>query len=377
MRSGRQDRQEFLSYLDGPPCGSKNRDIMKTLATKSAMKRFVGILLIVGLFAANGYSYGPRGHRLVGAIADKRLAKNAAVAAKVSKLLGGLSLATVATFPDSIKSWDPCGGHPGNSPVTSVKRINKELHAFVKANPCNGNPSHREFHFTDVPVVGHEKYADGTVGRSQFDIVHMIPFCIRVLKGTEPANNPRAITKSVAVILLAHYLGDIHQPLHVGAEYFDKDGKPFEPTASNPGFADQGGNKLTLFLLAGSGTQSVGNLHGFWDTGAVNAALGNTPDTTVAQQLADSEPVNWKLTGDTENWAEAMANDILPIAADAHERLNFKNIKITTGAHDIISGDAVEKKKSVSYQKFAGDTVKGEIQKGGWRLAALLEELLQ
>jgi hypothetical protein len=340
------------------------------------LKRFISILLVVGLLAVNGYSYGPRGHRLVGAIADKRLAKNAAAAAKVSKLLGGLSLATVATFPDSIKSWDPCGGHPGNSPVTSIKRINNELHAFVNANPCNGHPSHHEFHYTDVPVVGHEKYADGTVGRSQFDIVHMIPFCIRVLKGTEPANNPRAITKSVAVILLAHYLGDIHQPLHVGAEFFNSQGKPFEPTASNPGFADQGGNKLMLTLLAGSGTQSVGKLHGFWDTPAVTAAFGNTPDTTVAQQLADNEPQNWKLTGDPENWAEALANEILPIAFDAHERLTFKNVKTQAGAHDIISGDAVEKKKPLSYEKFAGATVKGEIQKAGWRLAELLEQVV-
>ena len=58
----------------------------------------------------------------------------------------------------------------------------------------------------------------------QWDIVHMMRYCIAVLKGEEPENNPRGITKPIAIILLAHFVGDIHQPLHVGAEYFDAHG---------------------------------------------------------------------------------------------------------------------------------------------------------
>jgi len=53
----------------------------------------------------------------------------------------------------------------------------------------------------------------------------MINYCIGVLKGTVHQPNVRKITPSVAVILLAHYVGDMHQPLHVGAAYFDDDGK--------------------------------------------------------------------------------------------------------------------------------------------------------
>ncbi len=106
-------------------------------------------------------------------------------------------------------------------------------------------PCHNEFHYTNVPVFGDDKYADAEVGTREFDIVQMIPFCIRVLKNQEPQPNDRAITRSVAIILLAHYLGDLHQPLHVGAEFFDASGKPFEPSKTNKGFGDQGGNKLT------------------------------------------------------------------------------------------------------------------------------------
>lgn len=343
------------------------------------MKKLVTLLLIICLFSLNALAYGPRGHFLVGAIADKRLAKNKPVAKKVKTLLDGLTLAQVASFPDAIKSWDDCGRPPKNAPVTSKKRINDELRAFLNANLCSSNPSHHEFHFTDVPVFGDEAYADGQVGRGKFDIVQMIPFCVRVLHGDEPETNDRAITKAVAVILLTHYLGDIHQPLHVGAEFFNASGKPFEPSTSNPGFADQGGNKLTLFTFVGGKLKSAGKFHSYWDGQTVNNAFGTAADTTVAKKLAAQEPSGWKLTGGPETWAEQMANDILPLARTAHERLEFENINVVSGAHDIKSGQAKELHKSGQkfYAVWAAGVVKKEIQKGGWRLAALLEETLQ
>jgi hypothetical protein len=343
------------------------------------MKKVIPLLLAICLFSTNVLAYGPRGHFLVGAIADRRLAKNKPVAKKVKQLLDGLTLAQVASFPDAIKSWDGCRQPPGNAPVTSKKRINDELRAFLNANLCSSHPSHHEFHYTDVPVFGGEDYGDGTVGREEFDIVKMIPFCIRVLKGEEPETNDRAITKTVAVILLAHYMGDIHQPLHVGAEYFNAAGKPFKPSTTNKGFADQGGNKLTLFTLVGGKLKSTKkSLHSYWDGQTVTKAFGVTPDSTVAKLLASQQPANWQLTGDPETWAEQMANDILPLAREAHERLSF-DVKSVAGADEIKSGIANEKKKTGGrlYATWSAGVVKKEIQKGGWRLAALLEETLQ
>ncbi|HXU38226.1 MAG TPA: S1/P1 nuclease [Blastocatellia bacterium] len=339
------------------------------------MKKLTTTLLMVALLGISVYGYGPRGHGLVGAIADKRLATNPTIKTKVDTLLDGLTLQQAATLPDSIKTWDtrPDGFH-----VTGHPTIETQLRAFVAANPAGGKPSHHDFHFTDVPVAGDETYASGTVGREPFDIVHMIPFCIRVLKGEEPETNDRAITKAVAVILLVHYMGDIHQPLHVGAEYFTSKGKPFEPSETNLGFADQGGNKLTLFLLSNGKATSAKGLHGYWDGQSVTTAFGSTPDDQVAQKLASSQPPNWKLTGGVETWAEQLANDILPIARTAHTRLSFTLIKSTKGKKDIDSGRATEKKTTgLSYKNFAGVTVSNEIQKAGWRLAALLEEALK
>src|SRR5580765_337164 len=352
------------------------------------MKKILGTLLAFSLFAGSALGYGPRGHQLVGAIADRRVAKNATTKAKVRELLFGLTLERAATLSDEIKTWD--FNPNGFSLPKKYKELEDQLRAFVKANPNPkkgqqnppGVPSHHEFHYTDVPVVGNEQYSPRTIGRSESDIVHMIPFCIRVLKGQEPENNDRKITKSVALVLLAHYFGDIHQPLHVGAEYFDSNGNPFEPSSSNPGFADQGGGKLTLYTFIAGKLKSAGGFHKYWDGQTVDNAFGTAAISTSAKKLASNEPSDWKLTGSVDTWAEKMANEILPIAREAHTRLEFTKINIppgTAAGSDIKSGRGSEKKKSHGqfYANWAAARVKTEIQKGGWRLAALLEEILQ
>lgn len=335
------------------------------------MNRIVVVMLTICLLSVNGYAYGPRGHQLVGAVADRRLAKNKTIADKVKDLLDGLTLQRVSTLPDEIKSWK-CGDTPAGG-----TRINREMHAFVNAN-CSA-PSHNEFHYTNIPIFGDEDYDDGEIGRGKFDIVQMIPFCVRVLKGEEPETNDRAITKSVAIILITHYFGDIHQPLHVGAEFFDNSGKPFEPASNNKGFADQGGNKLTLFTFVGGKRTPAGKLHSYWDGQTVTNAFGSMVDSKVAKQLAAKEPANWKLTGDAETWAEQLANDMIPTAREAHQRLQYKSIRTQPGERDITSGRAEERKSAdgVFYAIWASGVVKEKIHKGGWRLAAVLEQALQ
>ena len=344
------------------------------------MKKLLPLLLTISLLSVNASAYGPRGHQLVGAIADRRLARNRAVARKVRRLLNGLTLERVATLPDEIKSWNDCGSRPPSpDPVINKVRINNELRAFLEANKCSMKPAHDEFHYTDVPVTGGEDYEDGDIGRGEFDIVKMIPFCFRVLRGEEPADNERKITKSVAVILLTHYLGDIHQPLHVGAEYFDADGNAFHPSISNHGFGDQGGNKLTLFLVNVDGsTRAVGKLHSFWDSQTVNTAFGDESNGSVANRLSRQMPGQWRLNGDAETWALQLADDAMPLAREARTRLEYRSIVIVPDEHEIKSGEAREKRPADrSYANWSARVVRREIHKGGWRLAALLEQALR
>ncbi len=198
-------------------------------------KLFVFSLLLELVLACSAQAYGPDGHKIIGAIADQRLAKTP-TGARVSELLDGYSLQEASIIADTIKQWDKPGidDPKVQKYFSSHPKIAEQLRAYWKANPPatdakSAIPSHHWFHYTDVPLEGAEKYGDGKAGRTQWDIVHMMGYCIEVLRGEKPENNERKITKPIAVILLAHFVGDIHQPLHVGAQYFDAEGHPVNP----------------------------------------------------------------------------------------------------------------------------------------------------
>src|SRR6478672_7359577 len=214
-----------------------------------------GLLVAFGVvaFPAWIFAYGPLGHQIVGAIADERLA-NTPTAAKVDALLDGLRLEKAALIADEIKGWDKKGvDDPRSFRYSAHRNIDKQLRDFWRANqpthdPNSPAPSHHWFHYTDVPVMPAQRYRDGPTGRSKWDVVHMIPFCIDVLQGRIPEQNERKITKPVAIILLAHCIADIHQPLHVGAAYFDAQGGVTDPDKNKSALADEGGNTFTLEL---------------------------------------------------------------------------------------------------------------------------------
>src|SRR5438128_1501241 len=202
-------------------------------------------ILIFFAVVSSSLGYGPLGHEIVGAIANRKLA-GTATAEKIKTLLDGIPLERASLIADDIKSWDKNGPddrrgfHFPDHPA-----IEQQLHDFWKANPPNPDagdttPSHHWMHYTDVPLLDAEKYGDGKTGRGNWDIVHTIPYCIGVLRGEIAEDNPRKITRTMAVILLAHCVGDIHQPLHVGAEYFNEAGEPIDPDRGATGLGDQG-----------------------------------------------------------------------------------------------------------------------------------------
>jgi hypothetical protein len=340
-------------------------------------------------FTQAAYSFGTAGHELVGAVADQRI-KGSPTAQKVHDLLDGLSLEDAATLPDRIKDWD----HNGVSDLFHGQHaaLQADLAAFWEQNhamdPENGEALHHVFHYTDVPIE-EQAYAAGAKGRSVHDIVHMIPYCIRVLRGDLGANNPLHISKRVAVVLLAHYLGDLHQPLHVGAEYFDVTAHtPANPDTDPDALPDVGGNTINLHLPSGTV-----HLHSFWDTPAVNAAkqqlserFQSTPalpqetsDQKLARLLAQAEPPAWHpaAAADALSWAESWADEILPTAREAHSRLSITNIKRANFHGRTVAGaDAADASPAHDYEKWAGQVTAGKLQLAGWRLALVLETAL-
>lgn len=346
-------------------------------------------------------AYGPVGHEIVGGIADKLIA-NTPAAKKIYALTDGITLERASVIADEIKAWDKSGIDDPNAfeHYADHPEIDKQLREFWRANPPTQDPaspipSHHWFHYTDVPVLNPHKYSDGKTGRSQWDVVHMIAHCVGVLRGEVPENNPRRITKPVAVILLAHYVGDIHQPLHVGAGYFSQAGRAVDPDKNQAGIEDEGGNTVFLHLFRTNSSdinQRALKLHGFWDNEAV---LMNLPEWSsalskeesyqetkhaiykLAYRFAKEEPQNWRPPAGIalKDYSELWADEILPVAREAHERLQFVRMRETVDQGRLVmAGIARERPMPdhIPYSDWSAKIVRDELHKAGWRLADLL-----
>lgn len=363
-----------------------------------ALKRLRAILFILMACVPGARAYGPIGHEIVDGIADQLLADKPA-GAQISALIDGITLEKASVIADEIKAWDENGPDDTNQfpRYSGHPKIDKQLRDFWRANPPTHDPnsavpSHHWFHYTDVPVFGRAKYSDGKVGRSKWDVVHMIPYCISVLRGETPETNERKITKPITVILLAHYVGDIHQPLHVGAEYFNESGQAVDPDRAASALGDEGGNSLSLVenATAQHPRHYYHSFHAYWDLDAVRNLVIGTPDELPKLQrdavyepakeklitdFVATEPKNWRTKGDPKTWAEQWANEILPIAREAHTRMQFKHVhREEKDGRVFAKGEAHE--IGTGYLDWSTEVVREELHKAGWRLADLLEKIL-
>jgi len=169
---------------------------------------FIIAVLALSIFVCEkSWSWGETGHRIVGQIAESRLTPSAR--AKIHAILGDESLAEASTWGDEVRSD----------------------RKFAKYDP---------WHYVEIP--------DGlNYGNSpknpEGDVIVGIQTTIAVLQGKSNVFKP-----DDALRYLVHFMGDLHQPLHVG------NGK------------DQGGNMCTV-KFAGRNT----SLHVVWDTHLIGA----------------------------------------------------------------------------------------------------------
>src|ERR1700677_76634 len=158
-------------------------------------------ILLLTLAPLSAWAWGDEGHRAIGAMADQLIAGTAA-AGNVHALLGDETLSAASVWADAVK---------GRTNQT------EEMIEFKKSNP-----DHAVHHYTDIPFGG-RKYGEDSLGATNVDVMHAIPACILILQGrTEAQTMFKNVSPRMALRLLAHYIEDIHQPLHVGAGYLDK-----------------------------------------------------------------------------------------------------------------------------------------------------------
>jgi hypothetical protein len=316
------------------------------------VQKLVRVLLVIvclpafaGLLTQPVGAFADPGHRIVGRVAELHLQNSRALRELRKILRQQETLGDAAVWPDTIKT------PTYEDQDTGLFRLN--------------HPAHDTYHYTN-PAFQVDRYDPSVPGTRPTDILQMTRECIRVLKGTSKSFSSRE-----AVRLLAHFLGDMHQPLHVGNAFVSPSGPLVFVTPQGPtGWrTSTGGNALVY------GPQDRFNLHSYWDSHIVNLAMRNEDVPTYAARLVAELPVapDWKDTGDPDAWPERWVNEGLKYAKDA-----YRDIKLTVYLGPDETGRIPHRwriEQPAGYDDRSRSLIRIQLAKGGYRLAALLKAI--
>lgn len=280
-------------------------------------------------------AWGSEGHQYVGNLGFKLL--NPTARRHVQDLLGpGVTLGQAAVWPDCVRSVTGSTDHGfsyhadqytpqacsvfGNSPA-EVQRMTDYASRNWTNCDYSGHPRqcNLSYHFADVNVHEHDSYDASYFGAEPYDVVHAINAAVAALKckaGETCASPPPFDIKDKreALLLLAHFVGDVHQPLHVGAIYLD---------ASNAETGDNGAPTIGgNFLLLPSAYKE--NLHHSWD--AIPSGLTTTPSASAVASACRIAPLPNPKADPPEQWgsesvkAARSAYDGMTFARDADQK---------------------------------------------------------
>jgi len=273
-------------------------------------------IFLVTLLAPSALPWGPTGHRVVAEVAQRHLTPP--VREKITKILGGRTLADVANWPDELRT---------------DRRFDK----------------YKRLHFATVPD-GTASYADApkdacgdlVVAIDAFraflragsrDSLYSVKALTDKSDGTaKGACNPQEtepLNADTSLRFLVHLMGDLHQPLHVGGK-------------------DLGGNTVSVTWLDRWKT----NLHATWDDEMVDferlgyteyaAFIDHAPDPSALQQ------------GSTLNWAD-------------------EDVAVRPKLYVLPAGNKI----SYDYIGQQRDLMRSQLLKGGLRLASVLNTIFQ
>jgi hypothetical protein len=287
------------------------------------------IAIVIAISPQVSAAFGPRGHQIIGAIADQLLTANAK--SHLDKNLG-LSLRAASTWADCAKHavagtegefhLEPTSSYRAACSVFETPAAAARMVNFVRRNwsNCSGatmtKGCHATYHYTDVSIQ-HDRYDRAYVGTSDHDVVSALSAAIAVLQD-KPQRPPFAIEdKAQALLLAAHLVGDIHQPLHVGSIYLDDKGRRIDPDHTggaqrNPSTDTRGGNRLE---------DGDTNLHAEWDDvpRTINPARLRASMLKAAAAVPTSR-------GAIETWPTAWAGETIGVARKSFEGISFVSI---------------------------------------------------
>jgi hypothetical protein len=176
-----------------------------------------------------------------------------------------------------------------------------------------------------------------------------------VLEGN-PAPGPFSIIdKKEALFMLAHFIGDLHQPLHVAAVYLGANGQHVDPDAAHridPTTDTEGGNLIR---------DQYSIFHTEWD--AIPEDLGEAATPSLLS-VAKSQPPS---RGNAEDWPAAWASDTVLTGHDAFAGTEFKQ---TSPEHWSVTFD-----DRSAYLSSEDKIKRQQLAKAGARLAELLNAI--
>lgn len=250
---------------------------------------FLSLFLLTATTSSNDAYWGQIGHRTVGHIADGMLSKKARK--NVKRVLGNETLAEVSTWMDDVKS-DNAYRYAGS------------------------------WHYCTIPDGQTYETAETQEGG---DIIWAIEKIIKELK----AGGLTAEQEATNLKFLAHLVGDIHQPLHVGNG------------------DDRGGNDVKVQWFS-----TNTNLHSVWDGRMIDG-----------KQMSYTEFADW-VNHPTK--AEVKALQRASVRDWANESMSYR-----AQVYDVPENGRLG--YLYSYQNF--DLVKQRIKQAGVRLAGVVNEI--
>jgi hypothetical protein len=356
------------------------------MPTPSLIRAALSLLALLVLFTpAPASAWGFEGHRVVGSIADELLL-NTNAARQVQNILnegepnGTLTLRLVGPWADCVKSVELKDGnfryvvHEDSEAIryevpctlfSRVDRENKRMVDYVIRNwsNCTTDPAkpqtncHANYHFDDV-AIQRDRFDRSEQGTNDHDVVAAIGAAIAMLRG-QPVPPPFSIKdKKEALMLLVHFLGDLHQPLHVGSIYLDGDGKMVDPDAAHaidPATFTVGGNAIQ--------DQNV-NLHAEWDDIPFDLGDAWTRELLTAARAVPATD------GGLEEWPATWATDTLHIARQAFADLHFQRTDPPPKVKWSLTFE-----NHTAYLLIADSIKRRQLAKGGGHLAEILRKI--
>ena len=303
------------------------------------------VAALVALFSAGTAGFADSGHRIVGRLAELHLRGSRALQDVRKILRPGETLADASLWPDTIK--DPLY----EDADTPMFRLD--------------HPEHDVYHYANLPFQA-DRYAATALGARPTDIVQTIRTGILVLRGSSTAFTPRE-----ALRLIAHLVGDLHQPLHTGNGFVSASGPLRFVAPDGPGGwrSTLGGNALVY------GPQDRFNLHSYWDAHIVNLALRNADVERYASRLLTDVPATagWDGLGDAGAWAGQWAAESLVVARQAYSGIELL---------EYIGPDEARRtahrwriRQPPDYDTRNRSIIRTQLARGGYRLAAVLRAI--